>query len=309
MTSAVAIPACTLAAHLFQRRPHPGFWPAWIISALFALGFMISRISIAKVISAHHVPFTFQTMATFWLQIIAWPISLAPIGALFVIMGVIALIISYRQNQHRNATNATILALGVYAAVNALFIVKNRVPSEWHMRHWDINALFPLAMLAAVLSLLDLKGLKRPVLFLTGALALCHIFYAGNLIRTVSWPYLKAAHSTRSAALEHYQTLLLHRDLREENRRFYERCEKQGWLFFDDPIGRFTVPPQILENLVLLEYRPLALLSPEIVPNRSPSKFGWFTKELITHGWVLVLFGILLAISVLHKTPKTNESV
>jgi hypothetical protein len=296
--SAVAIPACTLAAHLFQRRPRPGFWPAWTVSAVLALAFIISRRQISETIASTHAPITHQAMAHFWLQIIAWPINLAPIGALIVVLCIIALIIAWRQDRCRNAAHAIILGIGVYAAMNAAFIAMSRMPSEWHMRHWETNAFLPLALVALGLCLADLNASKRPVLILTGAIALCYAFYAGNLIRTVNWPYIQAAHDTRSAALDHYRTLLREKSLHEESSRL---VAKEGYAFFDDPVGRYTIPPVVLNNLAVLDYRPLSLLSPEIIPIRSPGWFSRWTGALIACGWLITLLGAAVGVAAARR--------
>lgn len=297
LAAAIAIPACTLAAHFFQRRSRPGFWPAWILSAVIALGFIVSRSRISEAIAAHQAPKTFEAMADFWFLIMSWPVGLAPIGGLVTLLCTIALVIAFNRDRCRTASTGVILGLGVYAAMNAAFMAVSRNPSEWHMRHWETNAFLPLALLAFGLRLADLNVFTRSVSCLTAVVALCYVFYAGNLIRKVNWPYLNAAHETRSAALEHYRTILSQQDFHGESERFYTLGKKLGSAFIDDPIGRFSVHPGILENLVRLNYRPLALLSPEIIPIRSPSPFAWFTKQMIACGWVIFLLGIIMAVA------------
>ena len=306
LASAITIPACTLAVHLFQRRARPGFWPSWTISAMIVLIFIGTTIN-TEAISVRHVQFPLPAMIHFWLQLVAWPTSLAPIGALLVLLGAISLLVAFKRPPCRTAAQAAILGLGVYAALNAAFIAVNRDPSEWHMRHWDTIAFLPLAALAFGLRLADLNIFKRPVLLILGALGFCYAVYAGNLIRTVSWPYLQAAHETRSAALDHYRTLLLQQDLQVEFERMNVLIEQQSMLFFDDPIGRFSLHPGVIQNLINLHRRPLTLLSPEIIPLRRPSSFSRFTDRLIACGWLLGLLGIMLGIAAmcreLRRTP------
>ncbi len=311
LTSAVAIPASTLAAHLFQRRSRPGFWPAWIISAMIALGFIIvSRHSSGSVaIAAIHQSITLKGAATFCLQLIAWPIGTVAIGGLMILLAAIALVFSVKCNDRHNVTMGGIIGLGVFAALNAAIIAINRDPSELHMRHFDMIALFPFTLLALGLRLAERNAFRRPALLLMGAVALGYVFYGGNLIRNVSWPYLKAAHETRTAALEHYRTLITKEDLHEESKRLHVLLNQSGHAFFDDPIGRFSLHPLILESTVKLNYRPLALLSPEIIPGRKPSLFSWLTRQLIAYGWLLGVLGVVLgAAAIRHDLGRSDET-
>ena len=300
LASAVAIPGATLAVYFFQRRVRPGFWPAWIISAMIALWFVLTTARIGTS-SAGQSQLTLQDRAFFWLRLISWPANLAVIGAILACLALVALAVALKCDRCRTSAQATILGLGVYAALNASFVAFNRDPSNWHMRHWDTIAFIPFATLAFGLRLADLSIFKRPVLLLLGALGFCYAVYAGNLIRTVSWPYFQAAHETRAVAIEHYRTLLLQQDLLVECERMTTLLQTQDYTFFDDPIGRFSLHPGVMENLLALHRRPLALLSPEIIPIRRPSNFSWFTDRLIACGWLLGLLGIMLGIAAVRR--------
>lgn len=77
--------------------------------------------------------------------------------------------------------------------------------------------------------------------------------------------------------------------------RKFAACRKGRLRFFDDPIGRYAVPSVVLNNLAILDYRPLSLLSPDIIPLRSPGKFSRGTGELIAWSWLITLFGAVVA--------------
>jgi len=295
LASAAAIPACTLAAYFFQRRVRPGFWFAWTISVTIVLGFIFIGKSTAAVALGNHR--SLQEMVYFGLRIISWPINLAPVGVIVTFLCAIAVFVALKHPQNQRGAHATILGLGVYSLLNAAFIAISRDQSEWHMRHWETNSLLPFAALAFGLRLTELDAPRKNALILTGIIALVYVFCMGNLVRTISWPYVKSAHDSRSAALNHYRALLLKQDLREESERMNTLLETKNFSFFDDPIGRFSLSPIVLENLSILHRRPLAMLSPDIIPARSPSRFSWFTGQLIASGWILGLLGIALGVA------------
>jgi len=305
--SAVAIPACTLAAHLFQRRARRGFWQAWIISAAIALTFVFTGRS-STTISNNNILAHLSAAARFWLQIISWPTDSALVGVLMIVLAAIILFVVIKRGDCRTTANATIIGLGTYAVVNAAFIALSRDSSAWHMRHWDTIALLPFAIIAFGFKLRDQDILRRSVALLLSAVALGYICYMGNLIRSVSWPYIEAAHDTRSAALAHYRDLFSQPDFRRESQRINELLERDDFSFFDDPIGRFSLHPIVARNIVALRPQAQSLLPPVLFSVRSESRFGWYAEKIMSSGWLLVICGIILGFAATRRKLDRSTS-
>lgn len=294
MASGVVIPAATLAAHLAERRPRPGFWAAWSVSAALALAYALPIV--ADRLTGHAPPDqSAGGVLIFFLQLLAWPQSSALYGALLALLvatGAVVLLRSPAPVPGRGP----ILGLGVYALANALTIALNREPASFHMRHWDIAGLLPLAALALGLRLAcQVRAAARPAALFVSAGTAVYVFSALALAWTVCRPYLQAAHARRDEVLVHYRSLLLSESrLRAEAAGLNAALERRDHSFFDDPIGRFALHPIVIHNFLLYSPSTHSLLAPEIVPIRPPSRFSRLVHAARDHGWLLLPAGALL---------------
>lgn len=288
MGSAIAIPAATLITHLAQKRARPGFWPAWSATVVIAASYTWIRVS-AHAARAEN---SWEEALHFWLQILAWPSGLAAIGIL-VTGGAVGILFRQRRTDGpADEAAATLLGLGVYAAANAALLAVARAPGSLHMRHWDTIGWVAFAVLALCLhGIARLQWRRGPVLAAT-VVGLAYGGALAQLLFTVTMPYLRSSHGTRSAAVAHYRALLLTGDLRVEAARVNALLENKDLGFFDDAFGRHNLHPIVLLNLRDQHRRPVALLAPELIPARPPSLLSRGLRVLIDRSWVLGIGGV-----------------
>lgn len=296
MASAVAIPFATLAVHFWQKKARPGFVVAWIISALIAAAFVVLRRSTSTEFLQFTVPDLTARMM-FGLEILAWPFS-HPLGGV-VMLGLLAFTLWHVVRlaaEKRTDAKTILLGIAVFALCNGGFIVAGRLPGTLHMRHWDTLALLPFALLAIAL-LLFAPTAARWRQNLAASLGMVMVICLGAFTLKVSWPYLKVAHESRAAAVDHYRELLLEQDLAVEWDRMITQLMRRDYSFFDDPIGRFSIHPIVLGNLIAMKRAPLTMLSPEILPVRDPSGFSTLCRFVIGYSWLLCVLGLGLLLT------------
>lgn len=295
LASALAIPAATLVAHGTSHRSRPGFWPAWLITIFIAF-FYLGTTVMGQTLNPTFLPMTWADMSLFGFEIISWPLPGMIPRVLLGGYALLAICIFAGRNFRLPLSAVVLLGLGAYALSNALMIAFARGLESLHMRHWDTIGYVALSVLSlGLIAAEKSRSWRRSVLSATAALALVYAFSFGHCLRNTSWPYLHSAHLTRDAAIGHYRTILLRPDFLSEKKRVEAMLRKNDLSFFDDPIGRFTIHPDVLHNLQAFRGVPLTLLSPEILPTREASWFSQLTRLIIKQGQILILLGLVFA--------------
>lgn len=289
MGSAIAIPAATLAIHLLQRRPRPGFWLAWSASMVLVAGYgwlVVMETPRSRPLSWVQVPFFFQ--------LLSWPVLNAALGAG---LAACALVWVWRTIRLAGCDDNGILAgagLAVFAAVNTAMLALNRLPGEFHPRHWDMVSLGTLGVIAMAAGLGE-RAVRFRRLAAWGAGGLVALYVCGFAFRmgTESLPYLEDAHIRRSVVLDRYRELFLSGEIRLTGERINARLMEKDYRFFDDPMDRFAPHPIVVLNIIGRPLPTLSLLSPEIFPVRERSLTGDVVGGVIRFGWLLLPAGVV----------------
>lgn len=288
MGSAIAIPAATLVIHLLQRRARPGFWLAWSMSVLLVAGYgwlVVMETPRSRPLSWMQGPFFFQ--------LLSWPVLNAALGAG---LAACALAWIWRTIRMAGCDDNGILAgsgLAVFAAVNTAMLALNRLPDEFHSRHWDTVSLGALGVIAVAVGLCE-RAVRFRRLAGWGMGGLVALYVCGFAFRmgTESLPYLEDAHIRRNVVLERYRDLFLSGEIRLTGERINARLMEKDYRFFDDPMDRFAPHPIVVLNIIGHPLPTLSLLSPEILPVRARSLTGDMVQGMIRFGWLLLTAGV-----------------
>jgi hypothetical protein len=296
MASALAIPPATLGLHLTRRQARPGFAVAWLCTLVLALAYII----IPAGTGAEPVQ-SIATTAHFFLTLLAWPLPWAGWGAC-VLIGGIAFFIHYHNGTAPPAL-AVAFALGVFAAGNCAMLALHRSPADFHPRHWDSVGWLPFGI-AVLLGFWTTSQSVRRVVRLGGGVVVAGLGAA--LLATffkVSWPYLHAAHHDRAAVVQHYRHAFLSGEFRAESARVNRLLIDRDYAFFDDPAGRFALPPSVAANIAATPLPDLALLGPDILPSRGPSLTARLTALLFWISPGIAATGLLAFVWSCRRLP------
>jgi hypothetical protein len=306
MGSAIAIPMATLAVHFVAAKRHKGFYSAW--SATFAATCGYALVFAGESGSMGHSQ-THVEQLSFFLQLVSWPLSNRVCGVVVSVLATFAVIWLGRRKQGAPALPA-IVGFGVFSGCNAAFIALRRVPTEFHQRHWESVALIPLCLFAlCVLLVAEYPRLRSiPGRVVLGITLSVYLMAYGTLIWRQSWPYIASAAATRDTALEHYRTLLLSRRLAQEGTRLEGLLQAHDYSFFDDPIGRFSIHPVVIQNILINRPAALAILAPEVIPVREVSIPSKLIRGVTNAGWILGIAGIVTAINNVFKTWRARRN-
>lgn len=287
MASALAIPLATLAWHQMQPRPRAGFAVAWTLTMLAGLAY----VSWSTGSGSAFTPTPLESIH-FSLQLMAWPLA-SPVWGLAVLTGGLLLWI-WRQKIPPAHLIPGAFALGVFALGNAAMLALHRTAADFHPRHWDTLGWLPFGL---VIVLYNLSAAIRPSRVWrwagVGIIAVIAAVYLGRLYRT-SWPDLQSAHQQRNEIVRHYRQALLSGTFRAESDQLNAQLMARDYSFFDDPIGRFAIPPLVAANIAATPLPALALLSPDILPVRPPSLTTRITRVLLLISPCVVLAGVML---------------
>jgi len=289
MASALAIPAATLAWHLLERRPRTGFAVAWVLTLALGLAYLLLPRSTGSGFSP-----TPTESIYFFLQLLAWPLPWGFWG-LAVLAGGIALFIWSRRHSS-SAGMIAAFAVGVYATGNALMLALHRTTADFHPRHWDTIGWLPLGIIILLVNLA--AGFRpRPTLRLTsvGIIVIISAAFLAQFYR-ISWPDLQTAHNQRDAIVQHYSDALLSGAFRTESMRINEQLMARDYSFFDNPVGRFAIPPTVAINIAATPLPALALLSPDILPVRPPSLTAQMVRFLFSISPAIAVGGMILLV-------------
>jgi hypothetical protein len=299
MGSAVALPAVTLVVHLIDGRKRIGFWAAWATTVIMAIAYTSLRAPI--LLKAGSAP-SVGGGAAFFLQLVSWPIGQGIAGLGLIIVVAVCLWTYCRRGAPRAEPIAQIAGLGIFGGTNALLLAVQRNPETLHMRHWEALAWTPLAVVALLVRLpMNSVVTRRWVNAAAATLTVIYLTAALALFFKHSEPYLAGAHANRQLALDHYRAQILSKDLFIEGSRMGDRLVKKDYSFFDDPIGRFNLHPQVALNMARRYPEALSLLSPELVPARQPSATSTWIRWIKRRGILFVALGLALGLALMAR--------
>lgn len=301
--SAIAIPPATLAVHLATRRHRPGFAAAWLISAL-AVGVYLALLIPLQ--PARENLLSSRERVTFFLELFSWPLRHPAGGAALAVLAMALVWRLVRERRLGDRPVAACLGLGTFGVCNVAMIALNRSPDEFHMRHWETVALVPLGLTA--LAAVTLDRLARPLRWpwwLAGAVAGVYLSALASNVWRQTRPYIESARAHRAEAIVHYRELLVSGRIADERTRLNALLAAKDHSFFDDPIGRFTPHPVAIRNFLVAPLPAMALLAPEILPIRPPSRLSQFLRVVKNVGWLIGIAGIgLAALAVFDSRPR-----
>jgi hypothetical protein len=300
MGSALVIPVCTaLIGALFHQRAK-SFWLTWLGTAGLCAGYL----------AAFHHPHpaihpTFS--ASFFLRMASWPADSLMVGIGLLV--ILALVLRHRPSGTPiQPAQGISIGLAVFAVVNMGLIALSRRPEEFHARHWDTVALFPLGLgcLCAQITVAN----SRYQRLLKFAVRILVVAIAASLawrIQTQTRPYLVDAHTHRDENIARYRERLLSGRIQEDRVFINQALEKKDYAFFDDPVYRYAMPPTVVHNYLLKPMGVLPLLSPDFIPAREPSLLSLATKQVIRLGpWLLLSIASFTALAGWRKPAKPS---
>jgi hypothetical protein len=286
--SAIAIPAATLTVHLLQRRERPGFLVAWVASVL-PVAFVAEGGGTSSLLPS-------WPQALFFLRLLSWPVLNAGLGACLLVCAAVWVWRTFRRGGCQENGSAAGAALAVFAGANTALLALNRLPHEFHSRHWDTVSLGTLGVIAVVAGLVAGEwAADRRMRWAARGLVVMYAAAFVFQLGTGSLPYLREARITRSDTLIHYRNLFLSGNIQGAGMRINDRLVERDYAFFDDPVDRFVPHPTVVLNIAANPMRAYGMMSPDIFPVRGRSPVAVATDWLIRAGWLLLPAGAVMA--------------
>jgi hypothetical protein len=282
--SGIVIPGAVLiVGALGPAAKRRAFWLAWGAAVLAMLYFVL--------VARSSAPGGDGAPVRFGLSMLAWPWSHPWLGGLsgagfMVMLGVVL----RRGVVCQGEPIRIAMGLFVFGAGNVLLLAMRRGPDEFHMRHWEIAALAPYALLALLLLVggrVVARGWRRVWL---GAAVVVTAFYGlgvAECFTDVSLPYYQASHEGRAAALERFRSELLKDGGVTLAREMPEAWEQMHRGVFDHPLWRHFMPEQIGQAIGRHPRIAIGLLTPSVFPGPPPSMVSR-TAGALRHGWWLI---------------------
>jgi hypothetical protein len=284
MGSALAIPFATGVFQWLRPQNRPGFVPCWLGTVALALLYVF----VPGGTGMGHLPDPWFT-AQFIMTLAAWPLPVVWWGAV-VILGGLALLIRPRLAE-QHAAIAVGLTLGTFGLLNDTMLALHRTPDEFHSRHWDSVGWLPFGVVIILLVFIRLYPAKPLVrLASLGGIGVISGAILLTFIQT-AWPVLQASHSNRAEVVLFYQKSLLSGKFQVQSDQINQQLIDRDYTFFDDPVARYGVHPYAAHNIAAAPVPALALLSPDILPVRSPSLIMQAFTQLLRFGWALAALG------------------
>lgn len=292
MATVLAIPAATLATHLASRRRRSGFWTAWSATAL-TTGVYVAVV--AYLFGTKSPGGTSGEQINFFLKLFSWPFFNETLGLILVISTLSAIAWLARTLRLHTAPFPAIVGFGVYGAVEMLLIAVVRQPTAFHLRFGEMASWVPLALVLISVNILGPMA-RRPLA--RGLLCAIVIGCSVGLVVACapSWRYIAVARAHRTEAIAHYRDLFLSNRLRGEGDLINTMLITHNYLFFDDPILRFTPHPSTAYYFQRVPMAKLVLLSPEIVPLSPLSLASRFLRSFTNSAWCFAVLGLALAL-------------